>query len=132
MPLVNEIPNESLREQDLPPPTDRWDQALTRFARSFDGYKHIWLPTHPDGSLPANGRASIQLLSQFYSRIFRSWSEAGHMPEPISLSDLRACLFFTERKRYWSSDQDGSANVTQRLAFAHALVEAIHRLIPPT
>src|SRR5690348_16811499 len=91
VPMVNEVPNDRLTERDVPPAPTQWDQPLIDFARTFDGYKHVWVSEHGEGVMPPNGSAAIRLLAQFTRATLRNWDDASAPPEGLALGDLRAC-----------------------------------------
>jgi hypothetical protein len=82
------IANADLTESVIPPFVNGWDEPLIRFALSFDGYEHT-------ANVPGNG-AAIR-LSAFTRPVRKAFAEEGSLPSSLSLSDLRACLFWEER-----------------------------------
>ncbi|GFP19938.1 hypothetical protein HKBW3S03_01442 [Candidatus Hakubella thermalkaliphila] len=102
--MIKEILNSELTEQDLPPSNAEWAD-IWRFALSFDGYKH----SHKCGKL-ANATVAA----------FRKDKSL-----PKSLSDLRACLFFEQRRwRHFGEDPD-----KETMVYIQALIEAIREKV---
>src|SRR5271166_5264588 len=78
-----EIANAALTERDLPHFMNKWDQPLMQFAMSFDGYCFMESPT-------------TLKLGAFANRAMRTYEQEQLLP--VSLSELRACLFFEGRR----------------------------------
>jgi hypothetical protein len=91
--MVNEVPNDRLTERNVPPAPASWNRPLIEFARTFDGYKHVWISEHGESVMPPNGTAAIGLLARFTRGTLRRWDDEGALPEGLTLGDLRACLF---------------------------------------
>jgi hypothetical protein len=70
MPMSDAIPNEALRQSDVPPRNADWSRVL-RFAQTFNGYEQM-------------GDQCAEV--------------ANHRREAKTLSDFRACLFFEYRR----------------------------------
>jgi hypothetical protein len=116
-----EIANTDLTENDLPHFSGKWDQPLIRFALSFTGYDYFASQPSSD-NIPPNRK-----LGHFANRSLRSYEVEKSLPD--SLSQLRACLFFEQRRwhylrssvgSYVAFDRDGRAMI-----YIHALLEAI-------
>ena len=105
--LFEEIPNADLKEEDIPV-ADAEYHEITSFALTFDGYE-AW------GSF--RGCAEVA----------NSWADAYARGQelPDSLTELRTCLFFEQRRfrdsRYGPSDQ--------AMAYIRALVETIRHKV---
>ena len=121
-----EITNADLNERDLPPFNSGWDQPLIKFARSLNGYRYI-MDSQPS---PENTQA-IQRLGALANRAKRAYDEEKSLPQ--SLSDLRACLFFEERRWHHLGSAVGSYEAFDKggraMSYIHALLEAIARRI---
>ena len=90
------IPNEQLRPEDLPPTEASWDE-IGRFALTFSGYKAY-------GS-------------------FAACAAVANARQPSSLTELRACLFF-EQRRYRHMDRVPTG---ESLRYVRGLVEGIRQ-----
>lgn len=102
------IPNDNLRHEHLPAPGASWEE-IGKFALTFDGYAK--------GS--GYGRAS-ELANAVQAR----FQEGGGL-DALSLSDVRTCLFFEQRRyRHFGSDPEGDD-----LDYVHELVEAIRKRV---
>lgn len=100
--MVPEIPNAELTERDIPPPGAGWGD-LSIFALTFDGYKH-W--------------GGIEKMAAIANPALQAWHE--QLALPSTLTDLRTCLFFEQRRAHLSG------GVTRGdLPYWHALVGAI-------
>jgi hypothetical protein len=95
---VHEIANSVLTLTDIPDPGAEW-QAFEEFALSFDGYK-VW------GS-------------------FEKCADVANARRQETLTDLRTCLFFEQRRwRHFGEVPDGEA-----MTYLRQLVEMIrHRV----
>lgn len=94
---VHYIPNERLRADKLPSPAAEWAE-IDRFALTFDGYKH-W------GS-------------------FEQCAEIANAKRHDTLTDLRTCLFFEQRR--WR--HFGSAPDEEDMTYIHSVLVAGPRL----
>jgi len=83
--MFDQIPNQGLTEQDLPPPDAEWWQ-IWEFALTFDGYDH-W--------------GSFDEAADIGNRGAAAYAEYQDLPE--SLTELRTCLFFEQRR--WVTPQ---------------------------
>ena len=95
------IASSDLTEGDVPSLLNEWDDRLIRLALSFDGYEYT---ANQPGNSPA-GR-----LAAFARPVVNSFAEGGHLPSCLSLTDLRACLFWEERRirhtMMWKMDEN--------------------------
>ena len=95
---VPEIANADLCETNVPPPQAPW-AAIQEFALTFDGYGY-W------GS-------------------FERCAEIANRREHDSLTKLRTCLFFEQRRwRYFGEEPDGEA-----LAYIHGIIETLREKV---
>lgn len=100
--MSREIPTDHLAENDLPPPNADWE-AIAPLALSFNGYAY----SEKCGEL-ANAMAAAFARDHRFSGA-------------LSLDDLRACLFFEQRRwRHFGEIPDEHA-----MAYIHRLIEAI-------
>jgi len=101
---MDEIANVNLTEKDLPPPNAEYCGVIERFALSFDGYNY-W--------------GSFEKCGEISNNSAQTYREKGILPS--SLTDLRTCLFFEQRRwRHFSEYPDKDT-----MAYIHTLVEAI-------
>ena len=101
--MSGEISNEDLEIGDVPAPDAGWGQ-IGRFALTFDGYDH-W--------------GSFDKCAEIGNRWAETYAERQALPD--SLTDLRTCLFFEQRRwRHYGWEPD-----EQAMRYIHALVEAI-------
>lgn len=98
MPSPRYIPNNLLRADKLPPPDATWEE-IGRFALTFDGYKNCG--------------------------IFEACAEVANARRTESLSDLRTCLFFEQRRWRHVGDEPGGED----LRYIRALLEQIRRRV---
>jgi len=102
---MNEIPNNKLVENDLPHPNADWN-PIRLFALSFNGYDK-W--------------GSFEKCADIANDSLDKWREEEVFPN--SLTDLRTCLFFEQRRwTHFGSDPDEKSMI-----YIHELVEAIRR-----
>ena len=111
------IANADLTEGDIPPLMNQWDDRLIRLALSFDGYEHT-------ANQP--GDVAAARLSGFARPIARAFSEGGSLPGSLSLSDLRACLFWEERRAHHTGIWAIEGN---QHGYLRALIEAMRARI---
>ena len=105
--MQREIASEDLGESDVPLPHAGWQQ-IGRFALSFNGYE--WW-------------GSFQRCAEFANLAAETYRESGGLPE--SLTDLRTCLFFEQRRwRHFGLDPDEEA-----MNYIGALVEEIRNRV---
>jgi hypothetical protein len=101
--MPREIANADLSESDVPAPDSGW-QEVGRFALSFDGYE--WWGT-------------FQNCAEIGERGLEAFRATGVLPD--SLTDLRTCLFFEQRRwRHFGFDPDEEAG-----RYISALLEGI-------
>ena len=107
--MIEEITNDAFKEGDIPKPNAHWDE-LCKFALSFNGYNY-W------------GFEKCSEIANRYSDAFR---DDQTLPE--SLTELRTCLFFEQRRwHHCGFDPDEEA-----LKYIHALVGGISKKIMST
>ena len=105
---IVEISNSDLRQEHIPKPFEKYTIEVQEFALTFNGYEY-------SGSF--DGCAELADKSAEGYHAFR------RLPE--GLSELRACLFFEQRRwRYVQEDPTG-----EDLEYVKALVEAIREKI---
>jgi hypothetical protein len=96
--LPNEITNDQLTAKDVPPADAHYD-TIQEFALTFDGYKQ-------------NGS-------------FDACAEIANHRRHDSLSDLRTCLFFEQRRwRHFGNEPDQEA-----MSYIRSVVEKIRQRI---
>ena len=104
---MNEIPNEDLSLDLIPLPEAGWHE-IGGFALTFNGYEF-------HGSLDACGEIANHWLKTF--------TTSGALPQ--SLTDLRTCLFFEQRRwRHYGYDPD-----EETIDYIRALVAAIREKV---
>jgi len=96
--LPRYIPNNLLRADKLPPPDATWEE-IGRFALTFDGYKSC-------GSVEA-------------------CAEVANARRTGSLSDLRICLFFEQRRWREFGEEPGE----EHMRYIRQLLEQIRRRV---
>lgn len=102
------IANKDLRRDHLPEPGASWDE-VGRFALTYDGYAESY------------GFGNAARLANDMAARFRH----GEALDSLSLSDLRTCLFFEQRRfRHAGSSPEGD-----QLDYVHALLETIRKRI---
>ena len=79
----------------IPGVAERWDTPLTRFALSFDGYAHA---AQEPGTVP------VARLAGFARPVIAAFVRDGFLPGSLSLSDLRAWLFWQQRRSRYAVD----------------------------
>lgn len=103
-----QISNRDLREENIPKPFDKYTMEVQEFALTFNGYKY-------SGSSDGCAELADRSAEDYHARRL--------LPE--GLSELRACLFFEQRRwRYVQEDSTG-----EELEYVKALVEAIRGII---
>ena len=101
--MSREIANIDLTERDIPSPKAEWRQ-IGKFALTFNGYEH-W--------------GSFEKCGEIGNRWEKVYTEGQTLPG--SLTDLRTCLFFEQRRwRHFGWEPDEEA-----MRYIRALVEAI-------
>ena len=107
MPTDETIANADLQETDLPPRDAEWWQIVP-FALTFDGYDH-W--------------GSFDKCAQIGNRCAVAYARQQTLPE--SLTDLRTCLFFEQRRWHHFGDSPDE----ESMIYLHALVEGIRHMV---
>jgi hypothetical protein len=97
-----EILNLELTLDHVPAPDADYYDVISEFALTFNGYDY-----YPD------------TCEDIANRALERFGDCGAVPD--SLSELRACLFYEQRRwRHFGEDPDSEAP-----AYIHALVDAI-------
>jgi hypothetical protein len=105
---MDEIANPNLTAKDIPPPSAEYWGVIDLFALSFDGYGY-W--------------GSFEKCAEMGNSSLKSWQEKKTLPH--SLTELRTCLFFEQRRwRHFDEQPD-----SETMAYIHALVEAIRNKV---
>ena len=103
---MNEIPNDKLRAADIPASDSTWSEVWP-FALTFDGY------------------AWSEECGETANRIQQDYVELGALREDLALPELRASLFFEQRRwRHFGETPDDNA-----MAYVYSLLEAIRQLM---
>jgi hypothetical protein len=104
----DEVPNDSLTASAVPRVTASW-HTIVAFALTIDGYKAI-------------GRKEC---AQLANRVKAEFSKDVASVETLSLTELRLCLFFEQRRfnHFGHEPQDADR------IFVNALLVAIQRMI---
>lgn len=110
------IPNADLRLEDIPHVTNGWNPQLVRFALSFDGYEYVARPE----------TKAVVALAAFARPVAAAFVDQGSLPPDLTLSALRACLFWQQRRSRYS---DSLALSGVELAYIRALLDAIQASI---
>jgi hypothetical protein len=76
------ITNEELKRSAIPPHNPTLDE-ISRFALTFNGYDH-W--------------GSFEACADVANKFLRAFAEYGSLPEDVTLTELRTCLFFEQRR----------------------------------
>jgi hypothetical protein len=105
--MFDQISNQDLAEQELPPPDADWWQ-IWEFALTFDGYDH-W--------------GSFDQCADIGNRWAALYAEQQVLPE--SLTELRTCLFFEQRR--WHHFGDNPDEESEE--YIRALLEGIRRRV---
>lgn len=107
--MTDDIANAELRKEKVPAATSGW-RSIAGFALTFDGYKFL-----PDG-----------LCGELSNGVRSKFRETGTLPRTLDLSELRACLFFEQRRyRHFGHEPDENAMI-----YIAALLEAISARVP--
>jgi hypothetical protein len=101
-----EISNSDLIETDLPPPHSKWGD-ISRFAMKFNGYTH-W---------------GFDKCAAIANKSVDEFGKKKILPK--SLTELRTCLFF-EQRRYRHSGFDPDK---KEMTYIYKLVEAIREKV---
>jgi hypothetical protein len=103
--MFEQIANRDLTESNIPTPDAEWHR-IAEFALTFDGYTH-W------------GHACGEVAN----RCAKAFAENGDLPD--SLTELRTCLFFEQRRyHHFGRPPDEGA-----MDYIRALVEAIRHKV---
>lgn len=106
--MSREISNAKLKIGDVPASDAGWSQ-IGGFALTFDGYEH-W--------------GSFGKCAEIDNHWAKAYTEGQTLPD--SLTDLRTCLFFEQRRwRHYGWEPDEEA-----MNYIRALVEAIRCKVP--
>jgi hypothetical protein len=87
------IPNEKLKKVDVPDVTAPWLE-IEMFALTFDGYE----------AFPDEGCANLA------NKVMDEFSKSAKILEKLTLKEIRACLFFEQRRCHhfdWVPDANG-------------------------
>jgi hypothetical protein len=103
--MTEEIANADLRIDHIPAPDASWSR-ITEFALTFNGY------THYDGN-----------CADLANRSAANFAETGDLPD--SLTDLRTCLFFEQRRYH----HFGHPPDEEALTYLRALIERIRHKV---
>jgi hypothetical protein len=105
--MPREIANSDLTANDIPAAGADW-HTIGRFALTFNGYEHS---------------GSFGRCAEIANRGAKVYEESRVLPD--SLTGLRTCLFFEQRRwRHYGYDPD-----EQAMTYIQALVEKIRALI---
>jgi hypothetical protein len=106
--MPDEVANEHLKANAVPPVTASW-HTIGNFALTFDGYKAI-------------GQSEC---GQLANRVNREFSTNVPFLQSLSVTELRACLFFEQRRfHHFGCEPLGAARI-----YINALLEAIRSRI---
>ena len=105
--MLDQIANGELQVQDIPEPNAEW-YRICEFALTFDGYDR-W--------------GSSEKCAEIGNRWAEPYAESQSLPD--SLTDLRTCLFFEQRR--WH--HFGEAPDAAAMIYIRALLEAIGRTV---
>ncbi len=109
--MFDELSNEQLRPEHVPPRDAPWHPTIAEFALTFNGYE-----------------AMGNRLFKYAERRFETWKKDRSLPR--DLLHLRACLFMEQRAVWWSEHPYAPAGPTpDQFAYAHALIDAIRILV---
>ena len=102
------VPNENLKASVVPPRTAPW-HVIGEFALTFNGYEII-------------GQKECGTLA---NRVKKEFSANAASLQGLSLTELRACLFFEQRRfHHFGEEPEGDGRV-----FVNALLEAIQQKV---
>src|SRR5438034_11063609 len=101
------IPNNALRVADVPDITAGWPE-IAEFALSFDGYEYT------------GGQRGCAALAEWMRD---DWRDLHQLP--AHLSELRAAVFYEQRRARWTDTDPRGAD----LRYIRALVAAIAPLV---
>jgi hypothetical protein len=104
----DEVPNERLKVSAVPPVTASWD-TIVSFAQAIDGYRAI------------GQKECAQLCNRVKSELSRNPVSV----QMLSLTELRSCLFFEQRRfNHFGHEPLGADRI-----FINTLLQAIQRKI---
>ena len=102
----DEVPNERLKASDVPPVTASW-QTIVSFAQTIDGYRAI----------------GQKECAQLANRVKNEFSKNAVSIQTLSLTELRSCLFFEQRRfNHFGHEPLGADRI-----FINTLLQAIQR-----
>lgn len=105
--MHGEVDNADLKQSDVPPSNAGWYE-IGRFALTFNGYER-W--------------GSFEKCAEVANLATQTFRESGSLPE--SLTDLRTCLFFEQRRwHHFGFDPDEKS-----MNYISALVEQIRQSV---
>lgn len=105
---IGGISNSALRKEHIPKPLNRYTIEIQEFALTFNGYDHC---------------GSFDACATLANRSAEDYGTSGRLP--AGLSELRACLFFEQRRwRHVQEDPEGPD-----LEYVKALIESIREKI---
>jgi hypothetical protein len=107
--MFDDVSNEELRLEHIPPRDAPWHPTISEFALTFDGYE-------------AMGNRLFKYAERWYER----WRKDGSLPR--DLLHLRSCLFMKQREVRWA-EYTPAGPTDEDIAYAHALIDAIRILV---
>jgi hypothetical protein len=116
--MPREIANVELTEQDLPAPNAD-EEAMWKFARTFDGYRCI------ESKPPIPSEHPVAKLGALANSARGDYFKSGKVVLPKTLADLRACLFFEWRRLH----HQGISADHEMMAYLHAILESIRQIV---
>ena len=109
--MFDELSNEQLRPEHVPPRDAPWHPTISEFALTFNAYE-----------------AMGNLLDKYAQRRFERWKKDRSLPP--DLLHLRSCLFMKQRELRWAENAPTHTGPTDEdVAYAHALIDAIRILV---
>jgi hypothetical protein len=117
--MGREIANSELIESDLPP-ADADEEMIWQFARTFDGYRFIESQERPNHPAADN---LVWRLGYYANPARGAFFKEGTVP--ITMSELRACLFFEWRREH----HQGTSPDGPMMQYLHALIAAIREKV---
>jgi len=104
----DEVPNERLTASAVPPVTASW-HTIVGFAHTIDGYKAI----------------GQKECAQLANRVKNEFSTNAASIETLSLTELRFCLFFEQRRfNHFGHEPQGADRI-----FVNTLLDAIRKKV---
>ena len=101
------IPNEELTVEYIPTPDMNWWE-ISEFALTFDGYGY-------------RGKN----CGEFANETLEAWRKTGQIPD--SLSELRCCLFFEQRRYHHFGDSPEGKDLDYVKSLLSAIREKVRR-----